>query len=107
MAGTPVEKLKKGRAEAQEGLRFAIDFLRANTGIEDESLLSSPMFIHTLAAVSRNKGNQLTAAEQNAIMHWLLVANARGRYSRGSTETLLNEDLAIVSFSTTTFGSIT
>jgi hypothetical protein len=29
-------------------------------------------------------------------LHWLLVANARGRYSRGSTETLLNEDLAIV-----------
>jgi hypothetical protein len=29
------------------------------------------------------------------LLHWLLVANARGRYSRGSTETLLNEDLAI------------
>ena len=34
--------------------------------------------------------------EQRALLHWLLVANARGRYSRGSTETLLNEDLAIV-----------
>lgn len=96
VASTPVEKLKQGWAEAQEGLRFAINFLRTNLGIEDESLLSSPMFIHTLAAVSRKKGNQLTAAEQNALMHWLLVANARGRYSRGSTETLLNEDLAIV-----------
>lgn len=30
------------------------------------------------------------------MLHWLLVANARGRYSRGSTESLLNEDLAIV-----------
>lgn len=96
VASTPVEKLKQGWAEAQEGLRFAVNFLRTNLGIEDESLLSSPMFIHTLAAVSRKKGNQLTAAEQNALMHWLLVANARGRYSRGSTETLLNEDLAIV-----------
>lgn len=96
VATTPVEKLKKGWEEAKEGLRFAINFLRTNTGIEDESLLSSPMFIHALAAVSRIKDNKLTAVEQRALLHWLLVANARGRYSRGSTETLLNEDLAIL-----------
>jgi Uncharacterized conserved protein (DUF2081). len=53
VASTPIEKLKRGWEEAREGLRFAINFLRANVGIEDESLLSSPMFIHTLAAVSR------------------------------------------------------
>ncbi len=96
VAGTPVEKLKKGWEEAKEGLRFAVNFLRTNAGIEDESLLSSPMFIHVLAAVSRIKDNKLTAAEQRALLHWLLVANARGRYSRGSTESLLNEDLAIL-----------
>lgn len=93
---TPVERLKKGWEDAKEGLRFAVNFLRTNAGIEDESLLSSPMFIHALAVVSRIKDNKLTAAEQRALLHWLLVANARGRYSRGSTETLLNEDLAIL-----------
>lgn len=96
VAVTPVEKLKKGWEEAKDGLRFAINFLRTNTGIEDESLLSSPMFIHALAAVSRVKDNKLTESEQRSLLHWLLVANARGRYSRGSTETLLNEDLAIL-----------
>lgn len=96
VASTPIEKLKDGWQQAQEGLRFAINFLRSNAGIEDETLLSSPMFIHTLAAVSRLKDNKLTADEQNELLHWLLVANARGRYSRGSTETLLNEDLAIL-----------
>lgn len=96
VASTPIEKLKDGWLQAQEGLRFAVNFLRSNAGIEDETLLSSPMFIHTLAAVSRLKDNKLTADEQNALLHWLLVANARGRYSRGSTETLLNEDLAIL-----------
>lgn len=96
VGGTPVERLKEGWKEAQEGLRFAINFLRANVGIEDESLLSSPMFIIALAAVSRVKRNRLTQAEQRALLHWLLIANARGRYSRGSTETLLNEDLAIL-----------
>lgn len=96
VATTPVEKLKVGWEQAQEGLRFAINFLRTNAGIEDESLLSSPMFIHALAVVSRIKDNKLTAIEQRSLLHWLLVANARGRYSRGSTETLLNEDLAIL-----------
>jgi hypothetical protein len=96
VASTPVDRLKKGWEEAKEGLRFAINFLRTNAGIEDESLLSSPMFIHPLAVVSRVKDNKLTGEEQRALLHWLLVANARGRYSRGSTETLLNEDLAIL-----------
>lgn len=93
---TPVAELQRGWEEAKEGLRFAINFLRTNAGIEDESLLSSPMFIHVLAAISRVKNNKLSDAEQRALVHWLLVANARGHFSRGSTETLLNEDLNII-----------
>jgi hypothetical protein len=96
VASTHIDKLKAGWAEAQEGLRYAINFLRSNAGIEDESLLSSPMFLHVIAALSRKKDNKLSADEQRQLLHWLLVANARGRYSRGSTESLLNEDLAIV-----------
>lgn len=96
VATTSVEKLKGGWEQAKEGLRFAVNFLRTNAGIEDETLLSSPMFIHVLAAVSRVKDNKLSAEEQRKLLYWLLVANARGRYSRGSTETLLNEDLAII-----------
>lgn len=96
VATTHVDKLKEGWDQAKEGLRFAINFFRTNGGIEDESSLSSPMFIHALAAVSRVKDNKLTSAEQRTLLHWLLVTNARGRYSRGSTETLLNEDLALV-----------
>jgi hypothetical protein len=91
-----IEDLKNGWKEAKEGLRFAVNFLRTNAGIEDESLLSSPMFIHVIAAISRMKDNKLSDAEQKSLLHWLLVANARGRYSRGSTETLLNEDLNII-----------
>jgi hypothetical protein len=92
----PVSALQEGWEEAKEGLRFAINFLRTNVGIEDESLLSSPMFLHVLAAVSRVKDNRLTQDDQQALLHWLLIANARGHFSRGSTETILNEDLAII-----------
>lgn len=96
VGATPIVRLKEGWEEAKEGLRFAINFLRTNAGIEDESLLSSPMFVIALAAVSRVKDNKLTKEESRALLYWLLTANARGRYSRGSTETLLNEDLAII-----------
>jgi hypothetical protein len=91
-----IEDLRQGWEDAKEGLRFAVNFLRSNAGIEDESLLSSPMFIHVLAAISRVKNNKLSDAEQKSLLHWLLVANARGRYSRGATESLLNEDLNII-----------
>lgn len=96
VATTPVDQLKAGWEKAKKGLDAAINFLRSNAGIEDESLLSSPMFIHVLAVVFREANNQLTASQQGTLLHWLLVANARGRYSRGSAETLLNEDLAIL-----------
>ena len=45
-AGTiPVARLKEGWERAKEGLRFSINFMRANAGVEDESLLSSPLFL--------------------------------------------------------------
>lgn len=92
----PVPDLQRGWEEAKEGLRFAINFLRTNAGIEDESLLSSPMFIHAIAAISQVKENRLSQAEQRSLLHWLFIANARGHFSRGGTETILNEDLAII-----------
>src|SRR5207245_7539474 len=41
----PPSRLKNGWEKAKKGIRFSINFLRANAGIEDESLLSSPMLI--------------------------------------------------------------
>lgn len=93
---TPIDKLKLGWIEAQEGLRYAINFLRTRVGIEDESLLSSPFLIVSLSAVIQNLGGKLSETQQKKLLHWFLVANARGRYGRGSSESLLNEDLAIV-----------
>jgi len=91
-----VDKLQKSWKEAKDGLRFAINFLRTRAGIEDESLLSSPFLIVLLAAAAQHKNGKLTEKEQKQLLHWLFVANARSRYGRGSSESLLNEDLAII-----------
>lgn len=77
-------------------MSFAINFLRIEAGIEDESLLSAPALIIPIAVFGQLKNNQLTTEDSKTLLYWLLVANARGRYSRGSTETYLNEDLALL-----------
>lgn len=90
----PLRKLQDGWEKAKDGLRFAINFLKANADIDDESLLSSPMFFIAIAYLSQLRREQLSTLEQKTLLYWLYVANARGRYSRGSTETLLDSDLS-------------
>jgi len=96
VGGIPIEELKTGWERAKDGLRFTINFLSSNAGIEDESLLSSPFLMVPIAVLSQLKDNKMSAQESHQLLYWLHVANARGRYSRGSSETLLNEDLAIL-----------
>lgn len=90
----PVDRLRSSWKEAMEGVRFALNFLRANAGIEDESLLSSPFFFIALAYYAHLKGYRLAADEEGELRRWLYVANGRSHYSRGSSESLLDADLS-------------
>jgi hypothetical protein len=96
LSSISVDRMQKGWEEAQRGLEFAVNFLRANLSIEDESLLSSPFLILAIAAFGVAKNAQLDQEEEAALRRWVLIANARGHYSRGSTETILDQDLAII-----------
>lgn len=92
----PIEELKAAWEKAKKGLSYAINFLVSNAGIEEETLLSAPTLIIPIAVYSQLKGEKLSEKESRDLLYWLLVANARGRYSRGSSESLLNEDLTIL-----------
>ncbi len=92
----PIQALKDGWEQTKEGIRYAVNFLRTNADIPDESLLSSPNLIIPLAVYSQLKHNAISDKEVRDLLYWLHAANLRGRYSRGSMETLLNEDLAIL-----------
>jgi len=94
--GISLESLQKAWEEAKEGIRFALDFLRANAGIEDESLLSSPFLVLLPAYYAFRKRERLTEDEGKDLLRWFYIAHARGHYSRGSSEGLLNADLALV-----------
>jgi hypothetical protein len=82
--------------EACPGMEFAINFLKSNAGIESPSLLSSPFMLVTLARYAHARNYNLSPNQSDLIRFWTLVANAKGRYSRGSSETILDQDLAVI-----------
>ncbi len=89
----PIANLRRGWEQAKEGLDFTINFLKSNADIEDESLLSSPFLFIPIAVFSQIRKGRLSAKDERQLLYWLHLANARGRYSRGSSETLLDSDL--------------
>jgi hypothetical protein len=91
----PVDRLKDGWEKAKDGLRFAINFMRANAGVEDESLLSSPLFLIPIGYFAHAAKYRLSPTEEANLRRWLYIANARGHYS-ASSETTLDSDLNII-----------
>lgn len=91
-----VDTLQAGWKEAVRGTEFAINFLKSNVGIESPALLSSPFLIVALAYFGHKRDFDLTPEEADDLRFWALAANAKGRFSRGSSETILDQDLALI-----------
>ncbi len=77
-------------------MEFALNFLKSNVGIDSPALLSSPFILVTLAFYGHKRNYQIGTEESDRLRHWVLIANAKGRYSRGSSETLLDQDLTTI-----------
>jgi hypothetical protein len=90
----PIDRLQRAWRECVPGLEFALNFLKSNVGIDGPVLLSSPFLVVTLAYYGHKRRYEIEAGEARRLRYWVLVANAKGRYSRGSSETLLDQDLA-------------
>lgn len=88
--------LQSAWEESRRGMEFALNFVRSNAGIDSPALLSSPFLLITVAYFGHRRRYTLTPAESERLRYWVLTANAKGRYSRGSSETLLDQDLAII-----------
>lgn len=58
--------------------------------------MSSPFILIALAYHGHKRDYALSAEESQRLRYWVLVANAKGRYSRGSSETILDQDLAML-----------
>jgi Protein of unknown function DUF262 len=89
-----IERLQQAWKECVPGMEFALNFLQSNLNVDSPALLSSPFLLVTLAYYGHKRKYQIGNKESERLQHWVLVANAKGRYSRGSSETLLDQDLA-------------
>jgi hypothetical protein len=87
-------QLEAGWKRTKRAMDYAVNFAKANVGIDSPTLLSSPFLLITTAYWSDQRGYQIDPIEAAAFRQWFLIANAKGRYSRGSSETLLDQDLS-------------
>jgi hypothetical protein len=96
VGGLTVEILQNAWEEACEGMEFALNFARSNLCIDSPALLSSPFLLLVLAYFGHRRNYALTTHEARQLRYWALIANAKGRFSRGSSETILDQDLATI-----------
>jgi hypothetical protein len=91
------EKLEEVWLQAVDGLRFAINFVRENAGVDNLSYLSSPFLIIPVAVYWILKDDaSLTPEEEKMLLRWLYTGHMRGHYSMGSSESILDADLSIL-----------
>jgi hypothetical protein len=88
--------LQDGWKRAKKSIQWSINYLRGNNGITSPALLSSPFLILLISYAAESQQFQPNQRFLDILSFWLRVANARGRYSRGSSETLLDQDLNVI-----------
>lgn len=96
VANLRLAALQDAFERSSEGMRFAVNFMKANLGIDSPALLSSPLLLIALASYGARRDFEIGSEEADLLRYWALIANAKGRYSRGSSETILDQDLTIL-----------
>jgi hypothetical protein len=96
VANLSQETLQRSWTAACDGMEFAINFLKSNACIDSPALLSSPFILVALSYFGHKRDFSITPNEAKRLRYWTLAANAKGRFSRGSSETLLDQDLATI-----------
>lgn len=89
-------QLQTGWTRTSKAFDFALNLARTNLGIDSPTLLSSPLLLVAAAYWADHHDYHIDGAEADGFRQWFLIANAKGRYTRGSSETLLDQDLAAI-----------
>jgi hypothetical protein len=96
VGGLNVDLLKSAWRECVPAMEFALNFVKSNAGVDSPALLSSAFLLVTLGYFGHKRQYQIEPQEAGRLRQWILAANAKGRYSRGSSETILDQDLAVL-----------
>lgn len=96
VGGLSEKTLQTNWKECCRGMEYALNFMRNNAGIESPALLASPFVLIVVAYFGHKRDYSPSPDESEQLRRWVLLANAKGRYSHGSSETILDQDLAIL-----------
>ena len=88
--------MKKAWELAKEGLSFASNFVVSNAGITSLNHLSSPFLLIPIGVYAVLNNGRLSPDEEKKLLRWFFLANMRGHYSMGSSESILEGDLSIL-----------
>jgi hypothetical protein len=86
-------KLETAWDENERAMTFALNFLRSNVKIDSSALLTSPYIILVVAFWGSKRSYKISDAEATKMRRWVLLANAKARFARGSSESILDQDL--------------
>ena len=92
--GIRLDQLKGGWDRTRKAFTHALNYAKSNLDIDSQTVLSSPLLLITTAYWADKLNYEVSEKESNEFRRWFLTANAKGRYSRGSSESLLDQDLA-------------
>jgi hypothetical protein len=81
---------------AMKGLRFAVNFVKSNAGVDDLKSLSSPFLLIPIAVYAVLKDEILSDKDTADLLRWFYISHMRGHYSMGSSESILDADLSIL-----------
>jgi hypothetical protein len=90
------KKLESAWDDNTRAMTFALNFLRSNTKIDSAALLTSPYIILVIAFWGAKRDYKISDDEATKMARWVLLANAKARFARGSSESILDQDLAVL-----------
>ena len=96
MGRTSVDALKDNWGSTAKGLLYAIDFLKRNAKIDTTGVLPSTYLLVPIACLAVKSGYYFSRSLEQKALKWFYEAMIWGRYSRGSVDTMLDEDLAAI-----------
>jgi hypothetical protein len=85
-----------GWEQTKNALRFACNFIQTNARIDNLRLLSSPFLLIPIAYYVLLKKEKLNDQEVNQLLLWFYVAHMKGRYGKGSSESILDSDINVL-----------
>jgi hypothetical protein len=91
-----LEDYQLGWQQTKNALRFAYNFIQTNARIDNLRLLSSSFLLIPIAYYALIKKEKLNDEEVNKLLLWFYVAHMKGRYSKGSSESILDSDINIL-----------